>query len=173
MTMHETAFEWRPIPGWDGYEVSDDGRVRSWKVSRQSPSTPLPRILRPYALPAGYLCVKFKDRGRRAGLYVHHLVALAFFGDRPDGAEVAHYDGNKANNTVANLRYATKMENVADALRHGTIPRGERQHAATVTDATAHAIRAFVGTHAEAARAFGANYNVAYRIRTGRTWVTA
>ncbi|HEX4933485.1 MAG TPA: NUMOD4 motif-containing HNH endonuclease [Gemmatimonadaceae bacterium] len=161
---------WAPVKGWSGYEVSDHGRVRSWKVSRREPGASLPRILVPYSLPSGYLCVKLKDRSSRANAYVHHLVAAAFIGPRPDGHEVAHNDGSAANNLARNLRYATPKENTADQVAHGTRAWGERQWQATLTDREAALIRSHAGSHADAARAFGVSYHKAYCIRTGRTW---
>ncbi|AXV72811.1 hypothetical protein CJO75_01120 [Ralstonia solanacearum] len=60
---------------------------------------------------------------RREGLKtgIHRLVALTFLGPPPSRQhEVAHNDGNRANNIVTNLRWATHAENVADTFRHGT-----------------------------------------------------
>lgn len=161
---------WIEVDGWPGYEVSDDGRVRSWKLCRRSPDEPLPRDIRPWVLPNGYAVVTLKERGRRKNVYIHQAVARAFIGPRPEGMEVAHGDGNQQNNTVANLRYASPKDNSADTVAHGHTQAGDRHYAATVTDDVAHEIRAFTGTHAEAARSFGIGYHVAYRIRTGRTW---
>ena len=50
---------------------------------------------------------------------VHHLVAQAFIGDRPEGQLVLHWDDDKRNNNVENLRYGTHKENIADAYRNG------------------------------------------------------
>lgn len=40
--------------------------------------------------------------------------------------ECCHNDGNKQNNNASNLRYATKIENEGDKLKHGTRPMGEK-----------------------------------------------
>ena len=164
------AEDWRAVPGWDGYEVSDLGNVRSWKRCRRSPLEVLPRALATHAGRNGYPAVALKDRGRRWSACVHWLVAEAFIGPRPDGAHIAHFDGDKTNNAPNNLRYATPAENAADRVRLGEQPHGERCHTTNMTDETARAIRDFVGTHREAADAFGVRYHLAYCIRTGRTW---
>ncbi len=52
---------------------------------------------------------------------VHALVCRAFNGPPPTPLhEVAHWDNNRANNVPSNLRWATKKENEADRIRHGT-----------------------------------------------------
>jgi transposase-like protein len=72
------------------------------------------------------------SRNQRA--YVHHLVLAALLRPRPAGYQAAHGDGNKLNNTAANLRWATPKENNADKLRHGTAllgtknPMGRKTH---------------------------------------------
>lgn len=162
--------EWRAIEGWPGYEVSDEGQVRSWKVSRREPHAVLPRILAPYRMPSGYLCVYLKDRGVKCNRTIHILVAQAFHGPRPEGTEVAHWDGNKENNTLANLRYATHKQNMQDRVRIGASCRGEQHYSTTLTNEQAKALKAFKGTHKEAAQAFGVTYHHAYYIRMGLSW---
>ncbi len=68
---------------------------------------------------------------------------LAFIGAPPTELhEVAHHDGDPSNNAVTNLRWATRAENHADKLRHGTHNRGERHPLSKVTDAQVAAMRA-------------------------------
>jgi hypothetical protein len=72
---------------------------------------------------SGYRSAKL---GRAAQVYVHHLVLEAFVGPRPAGRQAAHGDGDKANNVVTNLRWATRKENEGDKVRHGTKVFGAR-----------------------------------------------
>jgi hypothetical protein len=125
--MQET---WRPIPGHSGYEVSDLGRVRSIDraVIKMTRGRPVPhrlkgRVLKPGTTGRGYLMVVL---GHGGATYVHHLVLQAFVGPRPDGHEAAHGDGNRTNNRLVNLRWATPKENAADRYRHGTVMFGSR-----------------------------------------------
>lgn len=57
--------------------------------------------------------------GRANSMPVHYLVALAFIGPRPVGADVAHGEGDPTNNRLGNLRYATRGQNNQDVVFHG------------------------------------------------------
>ena len=128
------AEEWRPIPGYEGYyEVSDYGRVRS--LDRKVPHAK-----------SGYLNLKGKElkqsKGKRGYFYVvltkerkektftiHRLVALAFIGEPPfPGADCRHWDDNKENNHVSNLRWGTRSDNAQDSIRNGNNERLNRTH---------------------------------------------
>ena len=45
----------------------------------------------------------------------------AFVGQQAKGVEVRHLDGNPRNNTLSNLAYGTKSDNMQDAAKQGTI----------------------------------------------------
>ena len=108
---------WVPIPGFEGYDVSNLGRIRSWRTHRGQPG---PRLLRTSPDDRGYPCTALYGSGGRKPVKVHWLVAAAFLGPRPDGLVVRHLDGNCANNRAGNLIYGTPEENVADTIRHRT-----------------------------------------------------
>lgn len=113
--------EWRPIPGFSGYEASDQGRVRT-RGQR-------PRVLKQRVSRMGYLNVSVRrDGGSQAGQNVHVLVAAAFHGPRPAGLVTRHLDGVQTNNIPSNLAYGTQSENILDAVRHGTHPSKPRTH---------------------------------------------
>jgi hypothetical protein len=79
------------------------------------------RILRIAVNDRGRPCVEFwKDGKRRPGIKVHRLVLEVFVGPRPEGLECCHWDGNRKNNRLENLRWDTRASNEADARRHGT-----------------------------------------------------
>lgn len=112
--------ELRAIPSFPDYSVTADGRVYSSK--RQG------RWLRPATDKRGYLRVSLQLDGRTYSRTVHALVAEAFLGARPPGAQVCHNDGNPANNVLANLRYDTPAGNAADRKLHGTEPNSNKTH---------------------------------------------
>lgn len=135
--------EWRAIAGYDGwYEVSNWGRVRSWRI-RGAPgrrrSEPLLR--RCVTFGYGKVLVNLSRDGGASGRLVHRLVAEAFIGPIPDDKVVCHGDGDATNNRVENLRIDTRSANEADKVAHGTSPRGERNHRAKLTEAEVIEIR--------------------------------
>lgn len=111
---------WMPIAGFPDYEVSSDGRVRSFR----SGSIP---VLRPNANSGGYLSVSMTDEsGARQYRLVHRLVAEAFL-PRPAGCDVVmHIDNNKQNNRADNLSWATAQINSLHACFHGLRARPTR-----------------------------------------------
>lgn len=74
----------------------------------------------------GYLKVKVIDiDGVVWTVKVHALVAAAFIGERPEGLDVNHKDGDKTNNRACNLEYVTRSENVLhsfDVLGNRPLP---------------------------------------------------
>ena len=124
---------WRPVPGWETlYEVSDLGRVRSLdRVVRQRSRSGnwidqpyYAKVLKQSATGgrvkgSRYSCVALAKDNKTKTAYVHHMVAEAFIGPRPDGAEVNHKDCDKTNNAVDNLEYVSRDENIAHALANG------------------------------------------------------
>ena len=105
--------EWRLIHD-EYYEVSNFGNVRRAKPGI---ATFVGRPIQPISGATGYLMVCLGGiKTRRA--YVHHIVAEAFIGPRPDGHIVNHRDCNKFNNSKSNLEYVTRAENAAHAVQN-------------------------------------------------------
>lgn len=102
---------WKNIDGYDGaYEVSNLGRVRSFKYSKE-------RILRQKALTGGYLYVWLSKAGKTKCIRVHRLVAQAFV-DNPHGYEqVNHKDENPQNNRSDNLEWCSAAYNLTYGTR--------------------------------------------------------
>lgn len=124
--MKATAEHWRPIPGYEGrYDVSDQGRVRSWLGHGV---TPPPRILRTDPDRNGYQRVRLSTDGRKSIRMVHRLVLLAFVGPCPDGQEGRHRNGDNRDNRLANLGYSTHSVNILDKLAHGTHTNANKTH---------------------------------------------
>jgi hypothetical protein len=114
---------WLPVLGWPGYEVSDWGRVQSYRRRGNGGGVDLTaRIIGNHVTASGHrngLLVRYRDGRRETRSFgVHVLVLEAFVGPCPRGLECCHNDGNPANNRLANLRWDTRSANVIDQLRH-------------------------------------------------------
>jgi hypothetical protein len=122
--------EWRPIAGFPDYLVSDLGRVVSRRPhARARVKDCPPRELAGGQNGQGYRYVKVSRDGEfSVKRYVHHLVAEAFHGPRPEGLHVRHIDGDSLNNAADNLRYGTASENERDKIRHGANPHSRKTH---------------------------------------------
>lgn len=71
----------------------------------------------------GYVIVHIKGSdGNMHTVRVHRLVAMAFIPNPNNYPEVNHIDGNKLNNTVSNLEWCTKQQNIAHARQTGLAP---------------------------------------------------
>ena len=139
--------KWKIIPGYENYEASSQGRVRSLdryipyiaKGKAESKQFRKGRILvQTKNSVTGYLYVHL---GRGKIDSVHSLIALTFIGDRPQGAFVCHKDGNRENNARDNLEYGTPLENFGDMVSHGTMCNGEKHPQAKLTAAEVIDIR--------------------------------
>ena len=93
----------KPIPGFDGYRITNDGQVYSQK--RQ-------RFMKPYRNNRGYMVLRVG--GKCTG--VHRLVALAYVPNPALLSEVNHKNGVKTDNRAENLEWCTRKANARHAV---------------------------------------------------------
>jgi hypothetical protein len=109
--------EWRAIKDWPAYEVSSHGNVRRVLAGKGTRTG----LLKLQVSKRGYPVATLRMMPRYTKTVVHRLVCEAFHGPPPEGQnEVAHGDGVRTNNRAGNLRWASRRENAADTLEHGT-----------------------------------------------------
>ncbi len=128
--------QWRTIEGYDGYyEVSDNGNVRSLDRVVPNGNYSVRKIQgRMMKLTQscgrnndGYLVVNLRRDHTAKVIPVHRLVAEAFIPNPDNLPTVNHKDGDKTNNRVDNLEWASYSENNTHALDTGLrLPRGNR-----------------------------------------------
>lgn len=98
---------WVDVPGYEKYEVSSFGRIRT-----------KPKILKPHSLPhTAHMLVSLGAKRRD---YVHRIVMESFVGRDPNRPWVNHKDGDPTNNRLDNLEWCTPGENIADGWRRGS-----------------------------------------------------
>lgn len=77
------------------------------------------RLLKPKIDRYGYERIAVSHKGVRKDYLVHRLVAAAFIPNPTNKPTVNHIDGNKRNNDVSNLEWATHSEQKRHAISHG------------------------------------------------------
>jgi hypothetical protein len=101
--------EWKLIKETKNYEVSNKGNVR--RILKNGY-----KLLKPFKDKDGYLKVCLCENNKRIYRFVHRLVGIAFIENKFNKPTVNHKDGNKSNNTIENLEWATIKEQNNHAL---------------------------------------------------------
>lgn len=161
--------EWRIVPSFPDYEVSDKGAVRRASTGRVLAQRPCRN---------GYPMVHVSRAGKKYLRDVHRFVAEAFLGTpSTPKAEVRHLDGSRTNNEPSNLRWGTRAENAKDKLAHGTDRNGERHPLARLTLSDVREIKRLCEAKTERQRDIGARFGVTQTtvsaIVTGKLWAYA
>lgn len=120
-----------PVKGFEGYYVGDDGTIWSNRklggvLYRNGCRITCRGETKKLSLAKGsdgYPRVDLYLFCKRTYFPVHRLVLEAFVGSCPEGMEACHYDGDRTNNNLSNLRWDTPINNAADRIRHGTSAR--------------------------------------------------
>jgi len=94
--------EFIQITDYPNYQINSLGEVRNIETLR---------ILKSFKNNQGYFNVNLCKNGIKKEFLVHRLVALAFIENPENKLCVDHRDGNKTNNNLTNLRWATLSEN--------------------------------------------------------------
>ncbi len=126
--MIENTEIWKDIDGYEGYQVSNLGRVRSLDRIDNNNHPLNGVILKPYISNSGYLLVGLYKQQRCYKKLVHRLVAEAFIPNPDNKPEIDHINTIKTDNTVflnedgsinyekTNLRWTTRKENINNPL---------------------------------------------------------
>lgn len=122
--------EWREIPEFPDYWVSEYGHVKRVKPDQKGRFEGL--ILKSTFDSDGYLKVNLFRGGKANPRTIHKIVCESFWGKKKNKTyQVGHRDGNKTNNHFSNLRWVTALENAADRDLHGRTSKGEKHPART------------------------------------------
>lgn len=101
---------WKPILGYDGYFVSNMGRVKHYVKTYDAYCllTPQRNVL------SGYYYVGIANKN----LALHRVVAHSFVdGETPENNTVNHIDGDTENNRASNLEWISQSDNNTHSYR--------------------------------------------------------
>lgn len=165
---YEFKADVRDVVGYKGlYSVDNMGNVYSvcynWRGYGE-------RKLKTNINKYGYATVSLTKESKSKNVRVHKIVAEAFLGNKPDGLQIRHLDGNKLNNNFENLKYGTAMENAQDREIHGNTARGERIGTSKLTDNQVNEIRSSFnkrGDMVKLSKKYGVSVTTIYYIIKG------
>lgn len=96
---------WRNIPGFERYEASDLGRIRSAQSGQ---------VLKPHYFKGKYASYNLYDSNKKAHcIRGYRAVYTAFIGPVPDGCELDHIDNNTKNDRLDNIQPLSRQANMA------------------------------------------------------------
>ena len=118
--MSDLVEEWRPVPDFSNYEISNHCRARNVKTGK---------MLKPVYDPAcRYVRYCFRQDGRQLTKNAHRVMWRAFHGEIQAGLQLNHIDGNRQNNIMTNLELVTPSGNTKHAYDLGLIGKGDAHH---------------------------------------------
>lgn len=160
----------KEIQGYKGrYAITSDGRV--WSNVRN-------RFLASQISHLGYPVITLLDgEGNKKTLLIHRLVAQEFIPNPYKYREVNHKDGVKTTNTIENLEWTTRSENMKHAIRTGlkVMKRGNEHPRTRLSERQVEEVRQKIdfkyGTMSRLAREYGVSVSLISLI--GRGYRTA
>lgn len=133
-----------PVSPNDDYMAGSDGQVYS--QTRYAGFGRKERVgwypLAGHKTAKGYRSISMCHDNVKVTKNVHRLICMAFHGmPAKESMQVRHLDGKPSNNKPENLCWGTQEENWLDRESHGRGMKGEKHHAAKLTDAEREHIR--------------------------------
>jgi hypothetical protein len=159
----------KPIEGWEQYyAINPEGEVLSHGVpnTRYKEPRKLKHVL---DKGIGYYIVTLARKGvGRRNYFIHRLLATHFLPNPENKAHVNHIDGDKTNNSLSNLEWATPQENSQHAYRTGLSTSDATDVAVVQVDlATGQVLHEFKSIH-EAGRNTGVQWQNIWKVCNGR-----
>lgn len=157
---------WKDTETFPDYEICQYGVVRNKKTSK----------IMSVWLRAGYPTVSLCRDGKQYKVLLHRLLALAFIPNPNNKPQINHRDGDKQNNDLSNLEWATSSENLTHAIHelNRPIPRGEKHWNAILTQRDIDEIREKQATgnyfHYELAAEYGVGRQTITKIVNNQSW---
>ena len=158
------------IQDFPNYRISEDGVIEScYKFKTSIPCDVWREVKQIYDKSCGYMIVTLCHEGVRKNKRVHRLLTEAFIPNPSNKAHVNHIDGNKLNNSLDNLEWATPKENTNHAIKTGLCdPAAHSRREIVQLDKDTKAVIATFPSLHEAGRTTGVVWQNIWKVCDGR-----
>lgn len=167
---------WKDVVGYEGlYVVSNLGVIKSTAktVKFRGSVRGYPERYMKYTMhKKGYLTVGLCKNGKPTLYKVHRIVALSFIPNPNNNPMVNHKDGDKTNNRVANLEWATSRENTIHGWNNGLCKPfvGQNHGMAKLTNGQVLEIYKSEEKSTVLAKKYGLHWKTVSKIRKNKIW---
>lgn len=108
---------WKAIQNYPLYECSANGEIRNKETGK---------ILKQYFDSKGrYKLISLCKDGKMKMLLVHRVIAMTFIENPNNLEQVNHIDGNKVNNSINNLEWMNRSDNIKHGYEHNLMKRSK------------------------------------------------
>jgi hypothetical protein len=157
------------IPGFPGYYATPTGDI--WSTNKNKAG----KLMKPYKVKSGHLRVTLTKVGIPFYRFIHRLVLETYVSICPQGKECCHVDDCPNNNTLSNLYWGSRAQNLIDAYRNGKqCNKGEQHAQAKLKNLHVKAIRVLQNSKEFTAKEISYLFNVSHHhiraIQYKRTW---
>ena len=155
--------EWKWIPGYERfYAAADTGDIFSVRRNK---------ILVPLKVSNGYYVVHLAVGGVTKSVRIAKIIASLFSPNPHNYPQINHIDGNKANNSAANLEWCTQSQNMQHAYAIGLMA-SERTGGAKLSNREVLEIRALKGKmfYRDIAKKYGVCFDNVSKIMRNVLW---
>lgn len=130
---------WKPVVGYEEYEISTLGRVKALSKIRFMPGNNKPfkieeKILKQTLNNTNHLYVDLHKNGKRNRFLVHRLIAEAFIPNPDEYPCVRHLNDDPLNNKIDNLSWGTQKMNMRDKCKNNRQQKGTQVKQAKLTE---------------------------------------
>lgn len=154
----------KKIVGYEGYAVTNDGRVFNCKTNRR---------LKVDVSNRGYYRITVCKDNKPKKFSIHRLVAELFIPNPNNYETVNHINGDKSDNHVGNLEWMSQVQNQEHAVAAGLCPRGSANGNSKYQEDFIHAVCNFISkgySRGEVISLTGITKSAFDDIRRRKTW---